>query len=78
MNPAKRTDWKALYQELRNDIDAIPAAHHAAVENCPDCGRRVFLVRGRTSGKYFFMHEYAYACSRGKGQYFNTKEESVL
>lgn len=73
-----RVDWKQAYQDLRDWITTIPAAHHAAVQNCPACGKRVFLVCGRISGKFFFVHEYAYECQRGKGVYFDTKEEATL
>jgi hypothetical protein len=76
MNPMRRTQWSLLFAELRAWISAIPEARHAATAVCDGCGKRLFLVRGRHSGKYFFSHDGLSGCESARAVFFDNKQEA--
>lgn len=78
MNPRLRTDWPKLFSELREWLSAIPDAHRAEDSAiCDGCGSRLFIVRGRHSGKFFYSHEDVSGCESVRAIFFDTKQAAL-
>lgn len=65
MNPNRRTDWPAAFQELRAIVD-YEAAHApasvSACKICTNCGQPVRLTTGKRAGLSWFVHDNVSDC----------------
>lgn len=66
--------------KLQKIHEAIEQAAAIKQRPCPECGKNCVLYRGRTSGKWFFKHEYSSDCifdQTGNSIMFDTTEEAM-
>ena len=78
MNPRLRTDWPKMFAELREWITEMPIIDPVGeTALCDGCGSRLFLVRGRRTGKFFWSHEGLSGCEWPRAIFFDTKEQAI-
>lgn len=67
-------DW---FTEMRTVIESATEAESALERKCDACGMALALIRGRRTGKWWYVHKHLTECSPiGTRIFFDTRERA--